>query len=1845
MCDEVSIREKRDAHRGDDEEFYADASFIVKKSFFRYIKGYPREKYVHSWPEPHTCVYPKANAYYAFLEDTNPFTRFSLECESRKYGNVKPHFKPPEHPYETRDPYREAEAREKYLKRKPICFAVFSKPDLNTTNLASMIADTWNCVLICPVSLVKEEIDKGTEKGRAIRNILKMGECLSSDVIMNLIEARINKRDIFHKGYIVVGLPLIPNETLDYSSYPSYPKQQSDVQNLSDNFMKIFDSPFHRICGTKAVLEESQVLSSDAQELQISSDQKFKNQACAITPNYENFIASQVENIFTTWPIKPSIIIQVMCPDADVVRKREHFRIDSATGRIVDSGFNGISENIEMLFSQNRTDNETNVAFESYGELLTEEQILDRYLRKYLLKRPSDRKSNVEAQCELYKRFAMPVIDTWLRLHKTENVIRVDGRPSVSRMLQIVIARLRTLPAPRVILPKRFIDLAAVNVGGESPTAPSVDEFAGESNEEAFLNLTNRETVSPLYPWRLSSWNFLCPVELTKGRTTEGASKYAVGFMNKLFFLSSLEAADTFIENPRTFLVPFSPRPTCKMVVLGPKYSGKSDLCRKLAQAFGGAIINVNEAVKSLADVDSDMFFDSPNRKSLEDRADIIVEKVQDVPTEEIDIEVWRDGGYIVDGMCPDIDTWKTVVEDSKIIFEDVILLFDEEPYEYLLSKWHSIHDAEEDSQANLEGGMEYSGGMNTYEDNGGEEEESRGLIEYLGHIQQFQLDWEEIKEKVEDACKNLVTCNVSKVDDVPKYVIESIKDRYTDKAKVMSDDEKEREKDIAEYIAMADDTEDFEEEEEGDEGQTVELDDKEDNRRLGDTNHYCPVATLKYDVLWKGKEDFSVIFMDKIYLLSSDAALEEFIRGPQKMSLPLRKPLSLIPPLRISVIGPLGCGKSALADGISREYGLAHIDYFQGFTTFMKHRGMLPVSRRDVLTSSEDLLEEVELPEDLRDEKYTSDEATVQTFVRRYWGTGGDLPERMLRECLLEFFDGLYNFHGVVLDHFPSCPEDVEIAREYYTVPEVIIELRCGRDTSYERIMPELLQSWKNNLEEKKHAEEMRYTHELDEYERNREAWIDKMLCEAFDPRNMLEGEETSFHSISDHEHDTLADDYSFLDYVDSEILELKRFELVETWHRENPEPVLFTGWEEFETARERIEQQFGETFESESQKLDATRNALENESIPYIYVDAEKSSRDVLFQVMRLLDPFTSRDISILEKVYTMDLETAELLLDYGYYLLSSFGRWCPVQLYENRTPLQMFLPLEAQQEIYPVVHRQFIYFVGGKDAHSAFSKNPLKYLEQDCRAPIIPFRFSIIGPPKCGKTTLARRFAAKYGLKVVTRGAALRHILRYFPWTESAQSAEPRLRQGHVVPEKSLYRAIEMYSIDPRSTSQGFVLDGFPSNRREYEDLTFLGIQPMVILDLKASLTFCTECLLNEADETKKPANFSEKFLAHRYSNWSVDQQAFRDWLKRFTQNVIELDATRSTWHVWSRADEEACLRYTNIRQYFRECDYDKVHSLKFMSVSPYEFRRRQSLFEVYCPLCLFYENTMNTSGPPPDHRGMVQFRRHFYWICTRHMNDFIKNPEKHLPPTNTARLPEDRPRVLTEVVDKEHSCWAKRLQAGGFCLVTYVEGLPLRNLIPGKSSIGVLYKDNVYLFCTEDCRDKFLAQCDKYASVDVNFLRTMPPIDVKNLPDLGFLEQTVAKVIVEAIDQISIIRPKLPGLSPSTTAAIFIGVYLKTRNVSCAMNETEIYDAVSRRIFGRDKILKVAMRVIKKKLNPFVTMPAYKDSRYSQYSVSAELSLMSHLFARPSHFITFRRTSPTQIMVDPESDSDD
>lgn len=128
--------------------------------------------------------------------------------------------------------------------------------------------------------------------------------------------------------------------------------------------------------------------------------------------------------------------------------------------------------------------------------------------------------------------------------------------------------------------------------------------------------------------------------------------------------------------------------------------------------------------------------------------------------------------------------------------------------------------------------------------------------------------------------------------------------------------------------------------------------------------------------------------------------------------------------------------------------------------------------------------------------------------------------------------------------------------------------------------------------------------------------------------------------------------------------------------------------------------------------------------------------------------------------------------------------------------------------------------------------------------------------------------------------------------------------------------------------------------------------------------------------------------------------------------------------------------------------------------------------------------------------------------------------------------------------------------KRLELKGFCPVSFAEGPPgFASIIPGDLDYTILYDDKLYSMANEKQRDIFKKSPWKY--VDLVLPAKLPPpispIAVSGLPMIGYLEQTVAKTLTEALTSVGKFKPKHPFKNLNSSACEFLGLYLKANNM--------------------------------------------------------------------------------------------
>lgn len=109
----------------------------------------------------------------------------------------------------------------------------------------------------------------------------------------------------------------------------------------------------------------------------------------------------------------------------------------------------------------------------------------------------------------------------------------------------------------------------------------------------------------------------------------------------------------------------------------------------------------------------------------------------------------------------------------------------------------------------------------------------------------------------------------------------------------------------------------------------------------------------------------------------------------------------------------------------------------------------------------------------------------------------------------------------------------------------------------------------------------------------------------------------------------------------------------------------------------------------------------------------------------------------------------------------------------------------------------------------------QNQVRPLQQNNPQPLV---FVVFGPQGCGKSTQVERLAQRLQLTVFEAGKVLRESAT--PNTDLHRN----ISQGFFIADEAILKLVERFIADHRSAS-GYVLDGFPRNLSQFNDLVSL------------------------------------------------------------------------------------------------------------------------------------------------------------------------------------------------------------------------------------------------------------------------------------------------------------------------------------------------------------------------------------------------------------------------------------
>jgi adenylate kinase len=179
-------------------------------------------------------------------------------------------------------------------------------------------------------------------------------------------------------------------------------------------------------------------------------------------------------------------------------------------------------------------------------------------------------------------------------------------------------------------------------------------------------------------------------------------------------------------------------------------------------------------------------------------------------------------------------------------------------------------------------------------------------------------------------------------------------------------------------------------------------------------------------------------------------------------------------------------------------------------------------------------------------------------------------------------------------------------------------------------------------------------------------------------------------------------------------------------------------------------------------------------------------------------------------------------------------------------------------------------------------------------------------VLGPQGAGKGTQAKRIAQEYGIPHISTGDMFRAAIA--AGTELGQRVKPILDAGELVPDELTVALIRDRLAQP-DAQQGFVLDGFPRNLRQAEELDAMlaeigrALDAILFFDLPDDVAI--ERMRGRAVQEGR-ADDTPEAMARRLEIYHEETEPVVEHY-RATGKLVPLHAERTVEDVWNEIQD--------------------------------------------------------------------------------------------------------------------------------------------------------------------------------------------------------------------------------------------------------------------------------------------------------------------------------------------------
>ncbi|XP_022282146.1 adenylate kinase 9 isoform X20 [Canis lupus familiaris] len=1702
------------------------------------------------------------------------------------------------------DIFNEDEAEYNFLLSKPVCFVIFGKPGVGKTTLAHQITQAWKCIRVEALPILEEQMASETETGIKLQSMLLSGQSIPDELVIKLMLEKLNSLEVSHFGYIVTELPSLSQDAMTTLQQIELIKNLNLKPDIIINIKCPDYDLCQRISGQRQHSSTGYIYRKDQWDPEIiESRRKKKKEAQKEGKGEEEGEEEEEQEEEEAFIAEMQMVAEIL---QHVVQRPEDYLEN------IENIVKLYKEIILHPLEEVMAEHNSQYLIELDGNKPPEElfmTVMDRL--KYLnLKRAAVLTKLQSAEEEIadimenvidYAKLVQPRFDKALETLVRDTIAQATETAikAVREQLLIKLQAKRQEQSTLRDLEREFEGKEY----GKFPTDPykTLEESRSSFDEDVFTHESQRESLLEDNEDKKSSENVLQD-QASKTDLLEDSIEEVTAEHPEV--VSILEETIKMTKD-MNFEQPYEKHAEILEEIIKEVVEENTNRCSG-APKYGGWIVDNCPTIKELwiVLVDKGIIPDLIICLSdTENNGKYLLNRLYLENKHEVDSKIFE-------RLLDELQKKKKEEEAARKATEEALRIEDQRLLEAMNEKAKEVEETELEADEEIEGEesevQEVPGALEAAKETKGslpEESEapegpetefdsvselaedttvgteiSKGSKEDLETkelsetvvLPEFPEDaypdvpeMEPIKEKIKyfnhiwkqlEATINesfIPILNLEIADRTPEELLQKVVEtmekpfQYAGWELTMEDYDEETE----DYQAEAEVDEEVEEEEEEEEENEDRI--KEKKRHLGDTKHFCPVVLKENFILQPGSPDEAAKYREKIYYFSSPEAKEKFLEHPEEY-VAHKEPLKA-PPVRICLLGPHGSGKTTCGRQLAEKWGIFHIQ----FEEYLQEKIMLKTEKRIGTEFEEDSDEErfakqeleelaiqanVKIEEEntrkpvLQEVQFTEEEEAIRLNLME----NEPLPPEILETILSEWWlTEPIRSTGFILDGFPRYPEEALFLGEHGFFPDVAVFIQVDDQDISDRLLPSQMEKWKQKqkkkLERKKLIKEMKA--------KIKDDMISKRRAELIAEREKKQKGEISREDEDFSEEEPEEDE----DDIDN-ILEDEFPKDEEVMSEEDEEQEI--------DALERLRGELGEKFEADMNNLQVIQDELEKLLIPVILINGARKIHIVQYSMNLKLKPLVENRESIFEKCYPIASHLAQKMLSYTYKYISAFGYWDPVKLSEGET----IKPIETSENpFYAVIHRQYIYFLSSKETKEKFMKNPIKYIRQPKPKPTVPIRIAILGPPKSGKTTVAKKISSEYGLKHLSIGEALRYILNNQPDTELALMLNWHLYKGMTAPDELAIQALEICLMESICNTAGVIIDGYPVTKYQMSVLEARSVIPMVIFELDVPSKEIFKRLFLEKKKEQSlpyPLHNSTQIIAIKNSKHRKNIVEIRQYYQEQHHNWYVIDGFHNKWWVWNEVTKKLQMVNKYMQIYLERIKAGKAACIDKLCITPQDLMARLGEFEQFCPVSLAESRELVDCSMAGSLEWAAEFRGHYYKMSSQeNLNKFLKNPELYVPPLAPHPLPpaDMIPKRLT--LSELKSRFPKCAELQGYCPVTYQDGKHrYEALVPGSINYALEYRDRIYICESREKLEKFLRLPEKYWNQKLPY--KLPPlkepIHLTSLPLPGYLEQGVATSLIKAMNAVGCLKPKFPFLSVKRSALLYIAFHLKAFN---------------------------------------------------------------------------------------------